>query len=687
MKIVKWAMVFLSSAFVSCSQQDEFLSGGDGTEITTQISVSVPDLFKSRAVSDVYNEGEDGTYIGESGMPSIGNVDLQKHPLSFTVGIYIAKTSAGTTEPMYTLVEKQSKINVANDEAYFNFRLLKDQQYRIVAYADFSGEEKNDLQAIEYTTKLNDELSDAFFASQDFEAKPDVAVVLKRPFGKLRLIAQDFYKFAAGEVFEFTNVKVNFKRQPMLATTLFNALNGDFNYDQNAEGNHTKEAAPVIYTKEYQADGTAKYAAVFTMYLPANFGVSDPNDPYKRENPEDTAPIPQSWSYPLDVEITYTNKQTGKTTAIKRSFDIDIPVKRNYLTTIETENFWTDNSSIKVSVDHRFDGFIDPKPEAVTVKSADELQDAIDAICNGSSISGKIVLGSDINADENHKIASPGGFVFESSKAHRIYLDLNGYTIYTEGKHTPQYLSDNSTYNVGGVFRIGHYNNILHISDSSESANGSIAYLGSADNGYPLIICANGGQAVINSGLYVSNSLGPVVYVQNSLMWHATALNTAYIKAGVTKTQTTGPTEAQMQTIKYYLESFSSKATINGGWFEDAHNSNNLDHTKVTINGYNVTKDEWNRKYDNDNNKPYWDIMCWRFGYQKWASFGEEYVNSCYGFVYINGGSYVDFNPAHDNVAETVQVNEWVDDKHTILKETIDGKTVYTVISNSTPNY
>lgn len=63
MKIVKWAMVFLSSAFVSCSQQDEFLSGGDGTEITTQISVSVPDLFKSRAVSDVYNEGEDKTCI------------------------------------------------------------------------------------------------------------------------------------------------------------------------------------------------------------------------------------------------------------------------------------------------------------------------------------------------------------------------------------------------------------------------------------------------------------------------------------------------------------------------------------------------------------------------------------------------------------------------------------------------
>jgi len=669
MKTIKWMMVFLSSVFISCSQQDDFQADGDGNEITTQISVSVPDLFKSRAISDVYNDGAT-TYIGESGMPSIGNVDLQEHPLTFTVGIYIAKTPAGATEPAYTLVEKQSQDKVANDEAYFNFRLLKGQQYRIVAYADFNEKGKDDLQEITYTTELNNELSDAFFASQDFEAKSEVAVVLKRPFGKLRLIARDFSKFAAGEVFEFTKVKVNFKRQPMLATTTFNALDCVFNYDGSAQGDHSKEAVPVIYAKEH--DGTVDYAAVFTMYLPANFGVPDPDDPYKREDPEDNNPIPQSWFYPLDVEVTYTNKQTNETTTINRKFDVDIPVKRNYLTTIDVDDFWTDNSSIKVSIDHRFDGFINYTPETVTVKTADELQAAISNICKeapaGETKVGKIVLGKDIDARDRI------GFNFNegaNNKIIKIYLDLNGHTITTDDAVNPGG-------NIGGLFHIEGVNCQLYIEDSNKDKVGGLEYVGEPDNGYPLVCCHNGGQATIYRGNFVTTSPAEAIYVYESEAHRATVqlwiLKTIGIGKGSTEPKPTDPTT--LATIETKVRGWTASATINGGWYQSAIDASTEDKLRVVVNAYNARKKFWD-SYHN-----YWA----KNGYPAWTDWGE-YVNQPFGFVFVNGGSYVEFDPSRgDNIVGNIP-NNWVDDDHTVLRETIDGKTVYTVVSNDSPEY
>lgn len=105
---IKWSLLILLMALFSCSQEDILPDDADnGKEITTTVSVQVPELFKSRANNpDVYDS--DVTYLGESGMPSIGNVDLKTHPLTFTVGIYIDKSEAGATEPSYVLVSKQA---------------------------------------------------------------------------------------------------------------------------------------------------------------------------------------------------------------------------------------------------------------------------------------------------------------------------------------------------------------------------------------------------------------------------------------------------------------------------------------------------------------------------------------------------------------------------------------------------
>jgi len=673
---VKLAVLLLFTALASCSQQDDDLTDGVGTEIATTISVNVPEMLSSRSITPGYPEDAE-SYIGESGYPSIGNVDLNIHPLAFTVGVYVEKTVDNNT--VYTLVDKQSKTGVADDKADFNFRLMKGQSYRIVAYADFSGSAQDNLDAIHIEPALNDELKDAFFASQTFVADENINVVLKRPFGKLRLIARDFSTFAKGGTLEIENIKVTYAgTAAALATNSFNAITGEFN--EITEGVVREfTAKPVIYTKEHGE--TTPYAAVFTMYLPVNKGTEDTSGDYA---PVETGvSVPQSWMYPFNVEVTYKN-ETGVATKITRKFNIDIPVKRNWLTTIDSKDFWTDNSNITVSIDHRFDGFIDIEPETVTVTTANELQEAIDRFCriapDNKWAYGKIVLGADINADENTIIDTPGGFAFETEgtkKALKIYLDLNGKTIYTNGRYTPRYYSPSykKVIDVMGLFRIGNIRNILYIDDSSPEANGALAYFGPTENGYPLVYCFYGGQVVINNGLYISNSTGPVVYVNENAQHHMIALHNSYASSGVKTTQETLPDETQSKKIASRLKEFSSSATINGGWFENAQPSTTTEKEKVTINAYNCTETDWNN---------YKDYLSTKLGYHAWSNWGD-YKNSVFGYVYLYGGSYVEFNPVHDNILESEQPNQWVDDNHTILKETVDGKTVYTIIPNKSP--
>lgn len=679
---VRGFLFMLLLGLASCSDEQDLISQV-GNEMTTNISIQVPDGLGSRAVPDVYPENTT-SYAGESGYPSIGNVDLNAHPLSFTVGVYVEKADGS-----YALVDQiQSKTGVKDDKADFNFRLLKGQEYRIVAYADFSDTAKENLDNISITPKLNDELTDAFFVSEKFTAKEHLTVVLKRPFGKLRLIARDFSNFATGEVQKINSIKVTYANTATaLATNSFNAITGEFNEAETSINEYT--ADPIIYTLEHSGE-TTPYAAVFTMYLPVNKGVADTSSDYTPV--EDGTEVPQSWMYPFDIEVTYTNLKNEETT-IKRSFDIDIPIKRNWLTTIDAADFWTDNSNITVSIDHRFDGFISVQSEPATVKTANELQDAIDKICNEASSkvwnTARIILGADIDADQNERIATPGGFVFDSNKAINIYLDLNGHKITTKGVSTPTYNPSYLTtppatpYSVGGVIGINNWNNRLYIEDNNQDQKspGGIYHEGEAGAiFYPLIRCMNGGQVVINEGNYISNSTAETIYVYEQEVHHYQVLGIAYKTAytGFDKLESGGypaPTQSQIDKIKTRTEQLTAKATINGGWFQNAHTVSTYDEKNVVINSYNPREEKWNQ----------WNKL--KDTYGSWADWGTYTNHTTFGYVYLNGGTYVDYDPAHgDNVGYNYP-NKWVNDAHTVLQETVDGKTVFTVIPKDSPEY
>ncbi len=639
--MVRGFVCSLLAVFISCSEKD--LAVTDGEEITTSVTVEVPEVFRTRAVPAGCYPTDATSYLGESGYPSIGNVDLKKvtdngdegHPLTFTVAVYVKKTVEGKDE--YIEVDKQGKIDVEDDKADFNFRLMKGQTYQIVAYADFSGKEQENLDDISIAPELNNELKDAFFVSKPFEAADNLTVVLKRPFGKLRLIARDFSTFAKGGVLKIEEIKVKYKKTvTALATNSFNAITGEFN---NIEEGFKREftAKPVIYTKEHEGE-EPPYAAVFTMYLPVNSegGISDNYFPVEAGNP-----VPQSWMHPFDIEITYNN-QFNKPITIKRSFDIDIPIKRNWLTTIDVADFWTDNSRITVSIDHRFEGFINMEPETHYVYTEKELRDAVKAIEKTSERTGKIVLGANITLSANYPkatgtglelgycaLGAPAPYDNES-----IILDLNGKTLTID--KFPKW-----TQAVIGIY--GPVS--LTIEDTSPEANGEIRSPMTLDeNGHLLssqtiISWRYGANIVINGGK-----------IKSCISWsekHSKYEDLEAIYLADPQLYV-GPTSEGNFGLP------PSKLTINGGWFECLESNN----PEVLINLFN--------------------------GGQGLPSHPDDIG---YGSIKIKGGSFVGFNPANgDNITGTM-TNEWVDDNHTVLTETINGKTVYTVIPKNSPEY
>ncbi len=693
---VQWAalLLFAFAVYTSCSQQDELAGeAASGEEIVTTVGVSVPELFKTRTdvLSDVYGESATTPYLGTSGMPSIGNVDLTAHPLTFTVGVYVKKKKQNSGDSdEYVLVGQQSH-TATDDNAYFEFRLLKNQNYRLVAYADFNAGEKENLESIpmSYTSALNDELSDAFFASEEFVAAENVQVVLKRPFGKLRLIARDFNTLAAGGACKINKVTVKYYRQPMLATDTFNALTGEFNYDAKAQGDHTVEAVPVAYELEYNtADGkAADGAAVFTMYLPANHvsGKTLDEDTTPGLTPDedhvDKNDIPESYMYPFDVTVEYENANTPGVHTIERSYTIDIPVKRNWLTTVDATHFWTGKSGVMVTVHAAFDGEIKyGEPEQPTVKNAADLQAEIERIF-GEAPDGKytertIVLGANIDATDRvgfnlYNLKENGND--RSNRGVKIHLDLNGYTITTNGTEYPNWVDDEGVKHVtvGGLFHVQGVNCHLYIDDTSgKDPVGGLVFEGDAQYAYPLVCCHNGGQATINRGNFISTSPAEAIYVYESEAHRFTVQRWILSSLGIKKGSTAAkPTDDKtLAKIESNVKKWSASVTINGGWFENGYTGPIDDKKNVLINDYNARETKWDS---------YKDVLPDN-GYPDWTSWGK-YVNQPFGFMFVNGGSFVGFDPSKgDNIVGNIP-NKWIGKGH-VQQENIDDKTVYTII-------
>ena len=345
MKKYLFAALGAGLLLTSC-QSDEPLAPGNGTAQQVAFTVSLPDAVSTRA---------GGTNSAAGGVSNNINADV-----TFNVALYLGEN--------LVYAHKQTVSSTGNHtSATFEPTLVIGEQYRVVAFAEFdndvvaTGEGENpatNMGLIPVESGINNEKNDEYFVSTTLTAAPELSATLKRPYGKLRLIAEDLAEAERQFGAPIESVEVTYKHT---RPTNFNVIAGTFD-PAYTEGAQTFAAAYGEYTDE--AAGTDR--TIFVDYLPGKFDGSES-------------------MVPFTVKVIFAN---GKT--YTRDFNQDIPVKRNYLTTLKGRLFTMD-SELKLTIEEAFEGFIDI--DYVLATTPAELKDALENAEEGSTI----LLQEDVN--------------------------------------------------------------------------------------------------------------------------------------------------------------------------------------------------------------------------------------------------------------------------------------------------
>ena len=309
MKKYLFAALGAGLLMTSC-QSDEPFAPGNGTAQQVAFTVSLPDAVSTRA---------GGTNSAAGGVSN--NVGAN---VTFNVALYL--------DGRLVFADNKTAQSTGNHtSATFEPTLVIGENYQLVAFAEFDNDATASGQGLNPTTNMglidmesgiNNELNDEYFVSTTLTAAPELSATLKRPYGKLRLIAEDLHEAERQFGAKVESVEVTYKHT---RPTNFNVIAGTFN-PAYTEGAQTFKAAYGEYTNETDAART-----IFVDYLPGKFDGSESMVPF-----------------------TVTVKFVGGKT-YTRDFNQDIPVKRNYLTTLKGRLFTID-SDLTLTIEEGFEG-------------------------------------------------------------------------------------------------------------------------------------------------------------------------------------------------------------------------------------------------------------------------------------------------------------------------------------------
>ena len=337
------ALAALVLGLASCQTEPEGLDVNVGGEVDTTITVSLPDT-ETRA---------------NSALGAFENVDLTGDlTVRYILQVYY------NNEPSQERLVKYSD----NTSVNFDVRLVPGRDYNFVVWADlvngdFAENHYNNEDGLYYnTTNLHnitikenkweamDEKRDAFtgyFNTADgdkrYSAGLPIDITLTRPFAKLRVVTTDMV--------ELSNLNIVPHNAIVTYTTKFhesfNACTGEYGAETVEKAHST-----AFNIKEYSDfDNTDKedtHKVLFTDYF-----FADDSDVVK-----------------FVMNVNEENSALIKS----NNFSTDIPVQRNYLTTI-SGNILTDGNNVNVTVDPAFDGAYVKVEEAAYAQS--ELDNAI----------------------------------------------------------------------------------------------------------------------------------------------------------------------------------------------------------------------------------------------------------------------------------------------------------------------
>ena len=299
MKKYLFPALALGLVMTSC-QSDEPFVPDEGGEKQVTFTLNVP--------------GELGTRAGNSGNNSgVGGWSNTQGNIQYTLVL----DANGDKK----ILKNGDATTISGTTATFKPTVVLGRKYKITAYASLKDawDGKN---PIAITNSFNDESKDAYYKTLEHNfANGDLEpLTLTRPFGKLRLVAEDY---------DPAKTKVE-----SVTITYHNPQHGEFN--ATTEAFTIVEENVVGTTKNFgyyeAADATGAHT-IFAEYLPA----------------------PKENDYPVSftVTVTYDSGTSAIEETYSRRFN-DIPVRRNALTTLSGK-FFTAGAEITVNVEDDFE--------------------------------------------------------------------------------------------------------------------------------------------------------------------------------------------------------------------------------------------------------------------------------------------------------------------------------------------
>ena len=362
MKARFFALAALVLGLASCQQEFDGAATQVGGEVDFQLKVDAKELA-TRADDGDSQYGYDSAYGAIDYLcdeADLLRVDWTDVDLRYSLEVYdVADDYTNATPVKDRLVQ----IVDAYEPVTFDLRLVPNRNYHFVVFADFVPQGASSKANTEVQSELglrhnigdnlgqisiksdaiNDEIADAYFATKDIKISNSAAqsIVLRRPYGKVRVIATDLDELNLNVI--PGKVKVVYDAFHPLT---FNAVTGEVDGEYNT---YTYECEYATIYKEKgglqnhfynigydemtttNANGVErhKYMTLFTDYILA-------------ENQGQTP-------YHFTMTVWDQNEDVIKET----HFNTDIPVERNMLTTV-VGNVLTTATEINVSIDDNF---------------------------------------------------------------------------------------------------------------------------------------------------------------------------------------------------------------------------------------------------------------------------------------------------------------------------------------------
>ena len=277
-----------------------------------------------------------GALLGEESNSALGglyNLDLvNQYDLRYQIAIYKLEDN-GTYR---RVVSPTQKIEDLNKPVVFSLRLNPNRTYKAVLWADFIPQGTREdyhyntqdftnitLLHSDATATLNDESRDAFCAVQEFSVTTNQvaqALVLKRPFAKLRLVATDW---------DPTAPKVDQLRVSYYGCKRFTGINLLTNEVKSVE--IPKEENVTVY-KGVVHKTQKEYALGYDL------------SPSNRTLVVDYLMAPPEGQTPINIIFEALE---GNTSLVRYNLKSNIPIQRNWLTTI-TGNLLTNTGGAVV---------------------------------------------------------------------------------------------------------------------------------------------------------------------------------------------------------------------------------------------------------------------------------------------------------------------------------------------------